>query len=43
MEEESLYHHRLDEILEAEHVVMMVECLSDGKSNRLFRALEIKG
>jgi hypothetical protein len=37
-----LYHRRYDELLEAENVVMMVECLKDDKGNRLLRVVEIK-
>lgn len=42
VEEEALYHKRYDELLEAENVVMMVECLVDGKGNKLLRAVDIK-
>ena len=41
-EEETLYKKRYNELLESESVVMMVECLVDGKGNRLLRAVDIK-
>ena len=42
VEEEAMYRKRYDELLECESVVMMVECLVDGKGNRLLRAVDIK-
>jgi hypothetical protein len=42
VQEDALFHQRYDELLEAENVVMMVECLTDGKGNRLLRAVDIK-
>ena len=42
VQEDNLYHRRYDELLEAENVIMMVECLNDGKGNRLLRVVDIK-
>ena len=41
-QENLLYERRFNEILESDNVKMTVEVLSDGKSNRAFRALNIK-
>lgn len=42
VQEERLFHKRYDELMEAENVVMMVECVTDGKGGRLLRVVEIK-
>ena len=42
VQEEALYHKRYDELMEAENVVMMVECMTDGKGGRLLRVVDIK-
>lgn len=41
-QENLLYERRFNEILESDCVKMTVEVLSDGKSNRAFRALNVK-
>jgi hypothetical protein len=41
-QENLLYERRFNEVLESDNVKMTVEVLSDGKSNRAFRALNIK-
>lgn len=41
-QENLLYERRYNEVLESDCVKMTVEVLSDGKSNRAFRALNIK-
>ena len=42
VQEEALYHKRYDELMQAENVVMMIECMTDGKGGRLLRVVEIK-
>lgn len=40
-EESRFYSQRIEDILNAQHVKMTVEVLSDGKGNRILRALHV--
>ena len=41
VQEESLYEDRYNELLEAENVKMTVECLADGKGNKMWRVIKV--
>ena len=41
VQEESLFQERYNNLLEAENVKMTVECLVDGKGNKMFRVIKV--